>query len=344
MDLDIVQRACVISFRQIFWQHAPTSARIRPLSCHEFALERKVRIRRVGESLMQNAIEPVLESEESIDGTAMLPNSIEAKRTLFYDNLHQAIVAAVSIVFAVGVNWVLSKFVVSGGTWRGVLISFLLAQFAIAAVWLVMGKCWFAIRMLSPLFIAESNCWQFTHRVMPVTAEVTYFGFVVVGLLLLKTFGMILPFEMNSRVAFSPRQFSVRQLLLLTTCVAIWLAFANLHREDLKTRPGFGEVLLPCAVFATMALSGVYAALGPPKRKILRMILPLATASIVPIGFMQFASVPRWAFFIFFMQSFLVAVALIIWKYIWRSITKAVISFVRKEESSIDKPREQIPG
>jgi hypothetical protein len=272
---------------------------------------------------MQNAIEPELQSEKPIEDSSLPLSTIEARRTQFYDNLSQAIIAAVLIAVAVGVNWVLSKSVTTGGTWRGLVISFLLTEFAISAVWLVMGQCWFAMRMLPPLLIAESNLWQFKREAIPLTAEATYFGFVVVGLLLFKTFGMTAPFGMNAKVVSRPRQFSVWQLLMLTTCVAIWLAFANLHRQALNAPPGFGEVLLPCALFALMALAGVYAGLGPPKRTIFRIFLPLAAASIVLIGFMQLGSVPGWAFFILYMQSLLVTVFLVTWKYIWRTITKS---------------------
>jgi hypothetical protein len=272
---------------------------------------------------MQNAIEPKLQSEKPIEDSSLPLSTIEARRTQFYDNLSQAIIAAVLIVIAVGVNWVLSKSVTTSGTWRGLVMSFLLTEFAISAVWLIMGQCWFAMRILPPLLIAESNLWQFKREAIPLTAEATYFGFVVVGLLLFKTFGMTAPFGMNAKVVSRPRQFSVWQLLMLTTCVAIWLAFANLHRQELNGSLGFGEVLLPCALFALMALAGVYAGLGPPKRKIFRIFLPLAAASIVLIGFMQLGSVPGWAFFILYMQSLLVTVFLVTWKYIWRTITKS---------------------
>ena len=168
---------------------------------------------------------------------------------------------------------------------EGLWIAYLFSQLTWAAVWLVRGQGWLFVRMLPPLAIMESITIMFERQRLPMSAMIIFFGIVAICLLIgsgWRGWRRREPAATESREG----QFSIRQLLGLTTCVALMFGFARLHSRDL-IRDLPREILpmtLICSFFAAMALAGVW--IGFSQKHVAAKLLLTAMIALLLPGLM----------------------------------------------------------
>lgn len=244
------------------------------------------------------------------------------------EQLAEVISAAVIVSLTLGVNWFISKTLsVRGDVREGLWIAFVFSQLALAAVWLVRGSAWLIARLLPPLVIMETVSWFYDRHRMPMIVMVVFFGFVTLG-----TIGLAVIGHLQNR-ALTPQagkgsQFSISQLLGVTTSVAVMFAFANLHRDDMgidQIRPSRLELIFICGCFALMALVGVGSGLGTERRWLGRIALPPLSA--MGLSFCLVTAMGRggrpdvWELFVAFLaQAGFVAAGLLVYRLIGPSI------------------------
>lgn len=288
---------------------------------------------------------PALDNGLPFGSTAVPPHWTYRQR------FRQIFIAVAFVVIAVTANWLLSEQVGNrGGLTGGLLLDYLFTQLTVATIWLVMYRGWFLIRLLPAVAIVESISWQFENRMLPMRVTVIFICLIAIGIFSLHAVRMITPPWKNGATRSPTNQFSLKQLLGLMTYCAILFALANWHSQQLQSGANlefrrYGPI---CAIFAAMALLGVWAVLGSARRRLLRIMLPLMAALGAAVLVSQLG--PRASYTeivtVLLLQSLMVALMIIVWLGIEAIPNRNDFLNVASpnDRRSTSKPREQVPG
>jgi hypothetical protein len=234
-----------------------------------------------------------------------------------HGRINEAIIAAVMVAGATGINTLLAS-VVRFSTFReGLWYALLFGELTLATLWVYEGRSCLSARIMAPLAFIEMHPssstipggWLFAFLCMLVASWSITVAF------------RIAKARIYARQLLSGSQFSVRQLLSLTTCTAIITAFVNWRHKDLQpllsNRPLSGPLMI-VGCFAIIALLGVWHGSSPTNR--LRLSIVLVTIFGLPFALMAVIgwTSPNYAEIVgaFTAEASFIVVSLLLFRYL----------------------------
>ena len=221
----------------------------------------------------------------------------------FRDKAVSAGLAMALVILAVTANWGITfteAFARKSGFYWILFSEFATLQLVLASIWLVMGRSWFLVRILPSIVIIESCIRSFGIRLMMPEVMALFFILLTIGVVLLNKFKLIGTHATWSSDASAKHQFSLQQLLILITALAVLTAWLNFHREEMTIPFAEYYSIAPiCAIYALVTLLGIWTAWGAGRLSIRLLTSVLAllglSATLVVLGPMPFWEI-TWNF------------------------------------------------